>query len=100
MFTVILPILLITRGDKTEDNQNFLIATVNPWHQIPEETEIAQVVVTEITSSLNNESNQEQLSEKLLIESEGLISVVIGESKEPNKSVIQLAATVDETLAA
>ena len=52
LFTVTLPLLLITRGDKTEANRNFLAATVNPWSQVVNEAELAQVVQTEITSSV------------------------------------------------
>ncbi len=33
-FTICLPFLLITRGDKTEANREFLVSTVNPWSQI------------------------------------------------------------------
>ena len=34
LFTVALPLILITRGDKTEANRHFLAATVNPWAQV------------------------------------------------------------------
>ena len=30
LFTIALPLLLITRGDKTESNRNFITATINP----------------------------------------------------------------------
>ena len=63
MFTFALPLLLITRGDKTEANREFLLATFNPWYGTLKEAESAQVVITDITASVKMESNLEFLSE-------------------------------------
>ena len=52
LFTVALPLILITRGDKTEANRHFLAATVHPWAQVVKEAEVAQVVLSEVTSSV------------------------------------------------
>ena len=43
-FTICLPFLLITRGDKTEANREFLISTVNPWSQIEPKLELTPIV--------------------------------------------------------
>ena len=45
-FTICLPFLLITRGDKTEANREFLISTVNPWSQVEPKLEITPIVET------------------------------------------------------
>ena len=58
LFTVALPLLLITRGDKTEANREFLKATVNPWSQLVKKSNISPVVLSEITSSIKPEPNQ------------------------------------------
>ena len=62
LFTVALPLILITRGDKTEANRHFLAATVNPWAQVVKEAEVAQVVLSEVTSSVKLEPNLELVS--------------------------------------
>ena len=64
LFTVALPLLLITRGDKTEANRDFVAATVNPWSKVVKEAELAQVVLSEITSSVKMEPNLDVGSEQ------------------------------------
>tara|TARA_Y100001968_G_scaffold314648_1_gene340285 strand:+ start:411 stop:785 length:375 start_codon:yes stop_codon:yes gene_type:complete len=64
LFTFALPLLLITRGDKTEANRNFLAATVNPWSQVVDKAELASVIVSEITPSVTPEPNWELLPEE------------------------------------
>ena len=103
LFTVALPFLLITRGDKTEANRDFIAATVNPWSQVVKEAELAQVVLTEITSSVKMEPNLEIASEQNVepsLESGDVISLEINGSDELDESLTQLLPTDDELLAA
>ena len=103
LFTVALPLLLITRGGKTKANRDFLAATINPWSQIVKEIELAPVVLSEITSSVNLEPNLEVVSEQnvgLIPESGEVISLEIKISDELNESSTQLLSTDDELIAA
>ena len=103
LFTVAIPLLLITRGDKTEANRNFLEATVNPWSQVVNEAELAQVVLSEITSSVKLEPNLETVAEEIvgpIPESGEVISLEIKRSHELDESSLQLSQPDDELLAA
>ena len=103
LFTVTLPLLLITRGDKTEANRNFLAATVNPWSQVVKEAELAQVVLSEITSSVKMEPNLEIASEQNVepsLESGDVISLEIKGSDELDESTTQTLPVEEELLAA
>ena len=103
LFTVALPLLLITRGDKTEANRDFIAATVNPWSQVVKEAELAQVVLSEITSSVKMEPNLEISSEKNVEpnpESGDVISLEITRSDELEESITQISTTEEELLAA
>ena len=103
LFTVALPFLLITRGDKTEANRDFIAATVNPWSQVVKEAELAQVVLSEITSSVKMEPNLEIASEQNVepsLESGDVISLEIKGSDELDESITQILPTEDELLAA
>jgi hypothetical protein len=103
LFTVALPLILITRGDKTEANRNFLQATVNPWAQVVKEAEVAQVVLSEVTSSVKLEPNLELVSERNIgeiPESGEVISLEIKGSDELDESSPELLPTDDELLAA
>ena len=103
LFTVALPLILITRGDKTEANRNFLQATVNPWAQVVKEAEVAQVVLSEVTSSVELEPNLELVSERnigAIPESGEVISLEIKGSDELDESSPELLPTDDELLAA
>jgi len=103
LFTFALPLLLITRGDKTKANRDFIAATVNPWSQVVKEAELAQVVLSEITSSVKMESNLEMISEQNIgpnPEIGEVISFEIKGNDELNESSTQLLATDDELLAA
>jgi hypothetical protein len=103
LFTVALPLILITRGDKTEANRNFLQATVNPWAQVVKEAEVAQVVLSEVTSSVKLEPNLELVSERnigAIPESGEVISLEIKGSDELDESSPELLPTDDELLAA
>ena len=103
LFTVALPLILITRGDKTEANRNFLQATVNPWAQVVKEAEVAQVVLSEVTSSVKLEPNLELVSERnigAIPESGEVICLEIKGSDELDESSLELLPTDDELLAA
>ena len=103
LFTVALPFLLITRGDKTEANRDFIAATVNPWSQVVKEAELAQVVLSEITSSVKMEPNLEIASEQNVepsLESGDVISLEIKGSDELNESTTQTLPAEEELLAA
>ena len=103
LFTVALPFLLITRGDKTEANRDFIAATVNPWSQVVKEAELAQVVLTEITSSVKMEPNLEIASEQNVEpspESGDVVSLEIKVSDELDESITQTLQAEEELLAA
>ena len=103
LFTVALPFLLITRGDKTEANRDFIAATVNPWSQVVKEAELAQVVLSEITSSVKMEPNLEIASEQNVepsLESGDVISLEITGSDELDESTTQTLPVEEELLAA
>tara|TARA_Y100001960_G_C14067390_1_gene537314 strand:+ start:157 stop:537 length:381 start_codon:yes stop_codon:yes gene_type:complete len=103
LFTVALPFLLITRGDKTEANRDFIAATVNPWSQVVKEAELAQVVLSEITSSVKMEPNLEIASEQNVepsLESGDVISLEIKGSDELDESITQILPAEEELLAA
>jgi len=103
LFTVALPFLLITRGDKTEANRDFIAATVNPWSQVVKEAELAQVVLSEITSSVKMESNLEMAFEQNVEpspESGDVISLEIKGSDELDESTTQILPAEEELLAA
>ena len=103
LFTVALPFLLITRGDKTEANRDFIAATVNPWSKVVKEAELAQVVLSESTSSVKMEPNLEIASEqnvKPSLESGDVISLEIKGSDELDESITQKLPAEEELLAA
>ena len=103
LFTVALPFLLITRGDKTEANRDFIAATVNPWSQVVKEAELAQVVLSEITSSVIMDPNLETASEQNVesdFESTDIISLEMKGSDELDESTTQKITTEDELLVA
>ena len=103
LFTVALPLLLITRGDKTKANQDFLVATVNPWSQIAIETELPPVALSEITSPSATETNQEDIVEQnigAIPESKEVISIEINESDENSESSQLKLGTEKDLLAA
>ena len=103
LFTVALPFLLITRGDKTEANRDFIAATVNPWSQVVKETDLAQVVLSEITSSVKMDPNMEMTSEQNVEptpESGDVISLEIKGSDDLDEATTQVLAAEEELLAA
>ena len=103
LFTILLPLLLITRGDKTESNRDFIAATVNPWSQIGKEKVLTQVVISGITPSIKEQPQLEIISEnnyEPFSEPEGVISLETKGSEELEESISQVLPTNDEVLAA
>ena len=103
LFTVALPFLLITRGNKTEANRDFIAATVNPWSKVVKEAELAQVVLSEITSSVKMEPNLEIASKQNVepsLESGDVISLEINGGDELDESITQTLPAEEELLAA
>ena len=100
LFTIVLPLLLITRGDKTKANRDFLKAMINPWSKIAQEPNLTQVVFSEISSSVKIESNMDELSEQeKIFDSEEVISleININEKKVDSNQSLKID---DELLAA
>ena len=103
LFSVGLPLLLITRGDKTEANRDFLAATVNPWSQIGKRIELTPVVVSEITPSIEEQPKLEVIStnnDESISESENVFSIESKSPAQPEEPPAQLLETKDEVLAA
>tara|TARA_Y100001968_G_scaffold271866_1_gene263730 strand:+ start:248 stop:628 length:381 start_codon:yes stop_codon:yes gene_type:complete len=103
MFTVALPLLLITRGDKTEANRDFLLATVNPWSQLAKKSKLTPVILSEITLSKETEPNLELASVENIApipESGDVFSFEIKGSDELDDLSTQPLPTDDELLAA
>ena len=101
LFTIALPFLLITRGDKTEANRNFIAATVNPWSQIDKNIELTPVVVSGITPTIEVQPKPEFFSEnndESISELEGVISLEIKKSEE--EASTQISGINDEVLVA
>ena len=102
LFTVVLPLLLITRGDKTEANRDFIAATVNPWSQVVKEADLAQVVLSEISPSVKLEPNLEIASEQNVEPSPELgniISLEIKGNDDMDESTSQASLDEEELLA-
>jgi len=102
LFTVVLPLLLITRGDKTEANRDFIAATVNPWSQVVKEADLAQVVLSEISPSVKLEPNLEIASEQNVEPSPELgniISLEIKGNDDMDESTTQASLDEEELLA-
>ena len=103
LFTVTLPLLLITRGDKTEANRNFIAATVNPWSQTKQNTELAKVDLSEITSTLKKEPILKlDLEQNIKSEpdSKEVISIEIKGGDVIDETSTKMSSTDDELLAA
>ena len=103
LFTVTLPLLLVTRGDKTESNRDFIAATVNPWSQIRKEIELTPVVISGITPIIKVEPQLEIIDNKndeAVLDSGILLSKAIKVSDDPEKSEAQSPSINDEVLAA
>ena len=103
LFTIALPLLLITRGDKTEANRNFIAATVNPWSQIDSEIKLTPVVLSGVTTTIEDQPELEVISENndsLISASEVIVSIETKRSEELEESSAQVLVTNEEVLAA
>ena len=103
LFTIALPLLLITRGDKTESNRDFIAATVNPWSQAGKEKDLTPVIISGITPTIEAQPKLEVISEnndELITESEGVISINTKGTEELEKGMAQVLASNEEVLAA
>ncbi len=103
LFTITLPLLLITRGDKTEANRDFIAATVNPWSQIGKKIELSPVIVSETTPTIELEPKLEVISQnndETLSESERVISLETKSAEKVEELTAQVLVTNDEVLAA
>ena len=103
LFTISLPFLLITRGDKTEANRDFIAATVNPWSQIGQKIELTPVVVSGITPTIDAQPKTEFIAEgndNPIPESEKIISLEIKRSEEQEEVSAQISENNDEVLVA
>ncbi len=103
LFTVALPLLLVTRADKTQENRNFIAATVNPWSQIGKEVEVTPVVLSGISPTIELQPKIEAISDtdaEPILESEGVISIETKKSGELENISAEEPATNDEVLAA
>ena len=103
LFTIALPLLLITRGGKTEANRDFIAATINPWSQFNNKTELTPVIISEITPAIEiqpeievaTENNNESVSK-----SDVVLSLEKNISNELDESTSQVLDPNDELLAA
>ena len=103
LFTIALPLLLITRADKTESNRDFIAATVNPWSQAGKGKNLAPVVISGITPTIEEQPNPELISDsnvEFISELEKVISLETDDSQELEKSLAHELSTNDEVLAA
>ena len=103
LFTISLPLLLITRGDKTESNRDFIAATVNPWSQIGQGKDLRPVLISGIAPTIEVQPKIEIISEnnyEPISESEGSIGLETNDSVEPEASMSKVLVTNDEVLAA
>ena len=103
LFTITLPLLLITRGDKTESNRDFITATINPWSQIGKEIKLTPVVISGITPSIEIQSEPEIIYEnkdRSISETEGIIPIETKSSENTGKLLTDLLEANDEVIAA
>ena len=103
LFTIALPLLLITRGDKTEANRDFIAATVNPWSQIDKKIELTPVIVSGLNSTIEHQPKLDVITEEngdSISNSEGVFPLEVKGSEELEDSSIQELETIDEVLAA
>ncbi len=84
VFTFALPILLVTRSNKTESNRSFLIGTLNPWHEL-ETANSLQIPLGTSLPTLEDQTN-----------SEGLVSNVIEISNRITKDDEGVTALTDD----
>ncbi len=102
-FTICLPFLLITRGDKTEANREFLISTVNPWSQVEPKLELTPVEDTGVISINEMASKLEVVPDcnvAVISESEEVLSTEPKSSEELIEATSSTSLRTDEAIAA
>ena len=103
LFTIALPLLLITRGDKTESNRDFIAATLNPWSQIAKEIELTPVVISGMAPTIETQPKLEVISENIvepITGSDEDITLDPIDSETTERSATNLLETENEVLAA
>ena len=103
LFTIALPLLLITRGDKTDSNRDFIAATVNPWSQIGKDNDLTPVVISGITPSIEVSPTLEIIPEhndETISSSKEVLSLEQNCSEEQEESIANLLEANDEVLVA
>ena len=103
LFTIALPLLLITRGDKTESNRDFIAATLNPWSQIAKEIELTPVVISGMAPIIETQPKLEVISENIvepITGSDEDITLDPIDSETTERSATNLLETENEVLAA
>ena len=103
LFTIALPLLLITRGDKTESNRDFIAATLNPWSQIAKEIELTPVVISGMAPTIETQPKLEVISENIvepITGSDEGITLAPIDSETTERSATNLLETENEVLAA
>ncbi len=103
LFTIALPLLLITRGDKTVANRNFIAATVNPWSQADKKVDLTPVVVTGLDPMTVSQAELEVINDDNLepiSTSEEVNSLKTNSAMEPEELSEQVLETKDHVLAA
>jgi hypothetical protein len=103
LFTITLPLLLITRGDKTESNRDFVAATINPWSQIGKEIKLTPVVISAINPTIEIQPKPEFIYEnkdRSIAEIEGTISIENKSSENSEKLLTEVFEPNDEVIAA
>ena len=103
LFTITIPLLLITRGNKTEANRDFITATINPWSQIANQIEVMPVVISGITPTSALPQQPEYIHEskdETISKSESIISIDTKRSRSLDESSSQGLETNAEALVA
>ncbi len=102
-FTISLPFLLITRGDKTEANREFLISTVNPWSQIEPKSELTPIVDTGVIPANEIAPKLEVVPDSnvaIISEADEVVSTLTKGSEEFVEASTLAPTRTDEVIAA
>ena len=103
IFTIALPLLLITRGDKTKSNRDFIAATFNPWSQVFKDNVLTPVAISGVTPTIEVQPKLEIISEhndQSILESKAVIAINANGSEEQEESMAVILETNDEILVA
>ena len=103
LFTITLPLLLITRGGKTEANRDFISATINPWSHIDKKIELTPVVISGIIPTIKLDPEPEVSAEshdEVISQSKVIVSIEKKGTEELEELTKKELATNDEMLVA